>query len=90
MTETPVEQDQSAVNREGALGSLDRLVGTWQVSGSDDLSGTVRFEWLNGERNFLNAGGWEWPGGGYQSSMTRQPTALRPPRSGDLGDDGVR
>ena len=148
MTETAIRYDQTAANRDAALASLDRLVGTWQVSGPDDLRGTVHYEWTNGERSFpvqhvdleqngersrgveligyhhgrqqltshffggegepleytwrvtddeltiwfgdensparyrgtfnddgnTNAGGWEWPGGGYQSSMTRQPT----------------
>lgn len=32
------------------LGSLDRLVGTWQISG--DATGEVRYEWLQG-RFFL-------------------------------------
>jgi hypothetical protein len=137
---TPVTPTQS---RDAALRSLDRLVGTWALSGPG-LGGTVRYEWMDGG-NFLvqhvdmqhgdettrgveyigldrdtgtlrshyfgsdgeileytyeltgntltiwfggmdsparftgtftadgarNSGGWEWPGGGYESNMTR-------------------
>ena len=136
---TPPDPD-----REAALDSLERLVGTWDVSGPG-LRGQVRFHWLNRRRSFLvqevdldqdgegaqgveyigydpqarqlrshyfgtedrpleytwqvaddtltiwfgdpssparyvgtfsaggttNAGAWEWPGGGYRSTMTR-------------------
>ena len=37
--------------REMALRTLDRLVGTWTVTGPDDLAGEVRYEWMDG-------GGW--------------------------------
>ena len=46
----PEADDQQ---RTAALESLDRLVGEWAVSGSDDTRGTVRFEWFHGERGFL-------------------------------------
>lgn len=148
MTTTAIDQGKTTTQRVAALASLDRLVGTWQVSGSEDLRGIVHYEWMNDERSFLvqhvdlvqngersrgieligyhpgrqqltshyfgsegepleytwrvtkdtltiwfgnetsparyvgsfsndantNSGGWEWPGGGYKSSMTRQPT----------------
>jgi len=134
----------SADRRAAALRSLDRLVGTWTVSGPDGLSGEVRYEWMDGgaflvqhvdlrsagehtrgveyigydepsgklrshffgsggeileytyriEGDLLsiwfggtdsparfegrfdadgttNAGAWQWPGGGYSSTMTR-------------------
>jgi hypothetical protein len=35
-------------SRNAALRSLDRLVGTWTVSGPDGLSGEVRYEWMDG------------------------------------------
>jgi hypothetical protein len=35
-------------SREAALRTLDRLVGTWRVSGPDELSGEVRYEWADG------------------------------------------
>ena len=34
--------------RAAALRTLDRLVGTWTISGPDDLSGEVRYEWMDG------------------------------------------
>ncbi|MGY1706562.1 hypothetical protein ACI79C_18500 [Geodermatophilus sp. SYSU D00697] len=34
--------------RTAALRSLDRLVGTWTVSGTDDLTGEVRYAWMEG------------------------------------------
>ncbi len=34
--------------RVAALRTLDRLVGTWTVSGPDGLTGTVRYEWMDG------------------------------------------
>ena len=34
--------------RAAALRSLDRLVGTWTVSGPDGLTGDVRYEWMDG------------------------------------------
>jgi hypothetical protein len=30
------------------LRTLDRLVGTWTVSGPDGLTGEVRYEWMDG------------------------------------------
>ena len=33
-----------------ALRTLDRLVGTWTISGPDDLSGEIRYEWMDGGR----------------------------------------
>jgi hypothetical protein len=35
-------------SRAAALRSLDRLVGTWTVSGPDELCGEVRYEWMEG------------------------------------------
>jgi hypothetical protein len=34
--------------RAAALRTLDRLVGTWTVSGPDELSGEIRYEWMDG------------------------------------------
>ncbi|MGK5110784.1 MULTISPECIES: hypothetical protein [unclassified Geodermatophilus] len=34
--------------RAEALRTLDRLVGTWTVSGPDGLTGEVRYEWMDG------------------------------------------
>ena len=93
-----------AAARPPPLRSLDRLVGTWAVSGSG-ISGTVRYEWMDGGGEILeytydltgdtltiwfgdstspakfvgvfnaddstNTGAWEWPGGGYESTMAR-------------------
>ena len=39
---------EAADPRRAALRSLDRLVGTWAVSGPDDLTGEVRYEWMDG------------------------------------------
>lgn len=33
-----------------ALASLDRLVGTWTMSGRDGVTGEVRYEWMEGGR----------------------------------------
>jgi hypothetical protein len=52
--------------------ALDRLAGTWQISG--DATGTVRYRWLPGR--FFLTGAWAGPGGGYQTTSTRRP---RPP-----------
>ena len=56
------------------LRTLDRLVGTWDVSG--ESAGTVRYEWMDGGKPFdasgrVNTGRWQWPGGGYESTMTK-------------------
>ena len=40
---TPVEDPRMA-----ALRTLDPLVGTWALSGPDDLTGVVRYEWMDG------------------------------------------
>ncbi len=34
--------------RTAALRTLDRLVGTWTMSGPDGLTGEVRYEWMDG------------------------------------------
>ena len=34
--------------RTAALGTLDRLVGAWSISGPDGLSGHVRYAWMDG------------------------------------------
>ncbi len=39
--------------RSAALRTLDRLIGTWSVSGPDDLAGEVRYEWMDGGGGFL-------------------------------------
>ena len=36
--------------RAAALATLDRLVGTWTMSGPDGLGGEVRYEWMPGGR----------------------------------------
>ena len=46
---TSTSQAIAAAPRSASLHALDRLVGTWSVSGPDDLSGTVRYEWMDGE-----------------------------------------
>ena len=40
----------TADGRPAALHTLDRLVGTWTVSGPGGLSGEVRYEWMDGGR----------------------------------------
>ena len=51
-TRTPEVADAGTTTatdpRAAALRTLDRLVGTWTVSGPDDLSGQVRYEWMDG------------------------------------------
>jgi len=52
-TEAPERTEPStagvATPRAAALGSLDRLVGTWAISGPDELTGEVRYEWMDGQ-----------------------------------------
>jgi hypothetical protein len=45
-TTTPVPQPPAEPHP--ALRSLDRLVGTWTVSGPDELRGQVTYEWMEG------------------------------------------
>jgi hypothetical protein len=42
------QTNQQLTQPDPRLRSLDRLVGTWKVSGPDELDGMVRFEWLEG------------------------------------------
>ncbi|MGY1806888.1 hypothetical protein ACI8AF_05915 [Blastococcus sp. SYSU D00669] len=39
---------ESTSARDAALRTLDRLVGTWAVTGPDGLTGEVRYEWTDG------------------------------------------
>ena len=43
-TDTDTVRDHGAE----ALHTLDRLVGTWTLSGPDGLTGQVRYEWMDG------------------------------------------
>lgn len=45
---TDPSADRNAGSRAAALRSLDRLVGTWRITGPDDLTGDVRYEWMDG------------------------------------------
>jgi hypothetical protein len=64
---------------------------TWQVTpetltisfGTPDSP--ARYVGTFGDGGATNAGGWEWPGGGYRSTMTRVPD--RPPAA-DQGRNG--
>jgi hypothetical protein len=53
---------------------------TWRVTDDEltiwfgDETSPARYRGTFSNDGNTNAGGWEWPGGGYQSSMTRQPT----------------
>ena len=143
-TDTSTHTAEAPAARAAALRTLDRLVGTWTLSGPEGLTGEVRYEWMDGgaflvqhvdmhsagehtcgveyigydeasgelrshffgtageileytyrlEGDLLsiwfggtdsparfegrfsadgrtNSGGWQWPGGGYESTMTR-------------------
>ena len=43
-----VDAGTAARSRAERLRTLDRLVGAWTVSGPDDLTGEVRYEWMDG------------------------------------------
>lgn len=48
MTNATTSDQQLPTEPNSALRTLDQLVGTWSVSGSDGLTGTVTYEWLEG------------------------------------------
>jgi hypothetical protein len=80
------EQRPGAADKE--LAALDRLVGTWRLSGGAE--GTIRYRWggAKGSPAYLRArfsadgtsfsGGWVWPGGGYEVTGTRTGTTEAP------------
>ena len=47
MSDNPTNIEQRTPRPNPDLKSLERLVGTWQVSGGTE--GTVRFEWMEGD-----------------------------------------
>jgi len=47
-SDTGTDTATAGESRATALRSLDRLVGTWSVSGPDGLGGEVRYEWMDG------------------------------------------
>jgi hypothetical protein len=74
MTDDTNTDAKQAPNPGGAPELLDRLVGTWQNSGPDNLDGQVTYEWM--------------PGGGFLNSheltgtLTKRDLRTEPARAG--------
>ncbi|MEW6731524.1 MAG: hypothetical protein AB1489_09340 [Acidobacteriota bacterium] len=64
----PALQESSKPNPD--LKSLDRLVGIWKISGTVQGSPAYYRGKFSDDGSTLT-GGWVWPGGGYESTMTR-------------------
>src|SRR5690349_12335398 len=74
----------------GTLAQAERLIGTWQINGPD-ITGTIRYEWMEGKYFFIQHFDLEQGGAHYKGiEYTGYDEETGTLRSRLMGTDGAR